>query len=89
MMKAKIKCGGINHTAGGPVDPKSMSYITAITYQIKDMMLLGADVTHPSVASIEGCPSIAAMVGSVDNWSGKFLGSMRLQDQDKKDREVL
>jgi eukaryotic translation initiation factor 2C len=89
MMKANIKCGGINHTAGGPVDPKSMSYMTAMTDQIKDTMLLGADVTHPSVASIEGCPSIAAMVGSVDNRGGKFLGSMRLQDQEKKDREVL
>ena len=89
MMKANIKCGGINHTAGGPVDPKSMGYMTAMTDQIKDTMLLGADVTHPSVASIEGCPSIAAMVGSVDNRGGKFLGSMRLQDQDKKDREVL
>jgi eukaryotic translation initiation factor 2C len=54
--------------------------MTAMTNQIMDAMLLGADVNHPSVASIERCPSIAAMVGPVDNRGGRFLGSMRLQD---------
>lgn len=40
-------------------------------------MIMGADVTHPTVASPDGMPSIAAVVGSVDKEFGKFLGSMR------------
>jgi eukaryotic translation initiation factor 2C len=37
------------------------------------------DVTHASPASIPGTPSIAAIVGSVNQSGGKFLGSMRVQ----------
>jgi eukaryotic translation initiation factor 2C len=32
-----------------------------------------------------GCPSIAAMVGSVDAHAGRFLGSMRLQRESRKE----
>tara|TARA_R110002003_G_scaffold138_10_gene12728 strand:+ start:9272 stop:9577 length:306 start_codon:yes stop_codon:yes gene_type:complete len=40
------------------------------------------DVTHPGPGSLFGTPSIAAIVGSVDQYGGKFLGSMRLQPRD-------
>ena len=42
-------------------------------------MVLGADVTHPSMASVPGTPSIAAVVGSVDLICGRMPGSMRCQ----------
>jgi hypothetical protein len=83
-MKINIKCTGINHSAGDPVD----KFNESLQQKLKDTMILGADVTHPSMASIEGCPSIAAIVGSVDVHGGKFLGSMRLQSTERTDREV-
>jgi hypothetical protein len=89
MMKANLKCEGINHAAGGAwSETDNSTYKVAMTDQIRDTMMLGADVTHPSLNSIEGCPSIAAIVGSVDDYGGKFLGSMLLQNPVKTDREV-
>jgi eukaryotic translation initiation factor 2C len=84
MMKVNLKCEGINHSAGDSVD----TFKQSLQDRLKDTMILGADVTHPSLASIDGCPSIAALVGSVDDRGGKFLGSMRLQNPERTDREV-
>jgi eukaryotic translation initiation factor 2C len=78
MMKANLKTGGINHTIDGGI----LSGIMA------DTLILGADVTHPLGSSIFGCPSVAAIVGSVDSHAGRFLGSMRLQDIGKKEVRV-
>lgn len=44
-----------------------------------DTLILGADVTHPSAGSSEVCPSVAAVVGSVDWACGVMPGSMRRQ----------
>ncbi|KAK6382466.1 hypothetical protein LTR65_010843 [Meristemomyces frigidus] len=44
-----------------------------------DTIVLGADVTHPMGNCAPGCPSIAAVVGSVDDRFAHFPGSMRLQ----------
>lgn len=44
-----------------------------------DTIVLGADVTHPMGHCAPGCPSIAAVVGSIDDDFTKFPGSMRLQ----------
>ncbi|KAL1799385.1 hypothetical protein ACET3X_003422 [Alternaria dauci] len=85
MMKVNLKCGGINHSAGDSAKNSNESLQT----KLGDVMILGTDVTHPSVASIEGCPSIASIVGSVDGFGGKFLGSMRLQNPDRTDREII
>ena len=75
MMKANLKLRGINHTIfGGSIQDTFI-----------DTLVLGADVTHPGPTSITGCPSIAAIVGSVDKYAGCFLGSMRLQQQSKKE----
>jgi eukaryotic translation initiation factor 2C len=43
--------------------------------------MYASDVTHASPASgaLLGTPSITAIVGSVDQTDGKFLGPMRLQ----------
>jgi hypothetical protein len=51
-------------------------------------LVLGADVIHPGYGAFDDSPSIACIVGSVDNQAGRFLGSARLQSKDKKDREV-
>ncbi|CAO2651958.1 Nn.00g002410.m01.CDS01 [Neocucurbitaria sp. VM-36] len=70
MMKVNLKAGGINHT------------VSQVAEVMKDTLVLGADVTHPGSGSLLGTPSIAAIVGSVDQYGGKFLGSMRLQPRD-------
>ncbi|KAL1589247.1 hypothetical protein WHR41_02002 [Cladosporium halotolerans] len=44
-----------------------------------DTIVIGADVTHPVGHCAPGCPSIAAVVGSVDDNFATFPGSMRLQ----------
>jgi eukaryotic translation initiation factor 2C len=75
MMKANLKGAGSNHTIKDGIIQQIMS----------DTLVLGADVTHPSGSSILGCPSIAAIVGSVDDHAGRFLGSMRLQSAAKKE----
>jgi eukaryotic translation initiation factor 2C len=46
-------------------------------------MLVGSSVTPPSPESVEGMPSIAAVIGSVDNMFGQLPASMRLQDSKK------
>lgn len=75
MMKVNLKGAGSNHTIQGGKLKNIMA----------DTLVLGADVTHPSGSSILGCPLIAAIVGSVDNHAGRFLGSMRLQSAGKKE----
>lgn len=75
MMKLNLKATGSNHT----INNGKLAGIMA------DTLVLGADVTHPNGSSILGCPSIAAIVGSVDNHAGRFLGSMRLQSAGKKE----
>jgi eukaryotic translation initiation factor 2C len=67
MMKANLKVGGINHS------------VTGIHQHLNNTLVLGADVTHPGFGALSGTPSIAAVVGSVDNTGGMFLGSMCLQ----------
>lgn len=47
-----------------------------------------SDVTHAGPGSLPGTPSIAAIVGSVDECGGKFLGSMRLQPKDKACEDI-
>jgi hypothetical protein len=69
-----FKYGGVNSAVDG--------------IDLSKTLILGADVVHPPVIAFEECPSIASMVGSVDAQGGRFLGSMRLQSVDKKNREV-
>ncbi|KAF2710115.1 Piwi-domain-containing protein [Pleomassaria siparia CBS 279.74] len=79
VMKANLKTGGKNHTAAGDGGEFSLEEM------LKDTLVLGADVVHPSGGSIIGCPSIAAIVGSTDASVAKFLGSMRLQSRSNKE----
>jgi hypothetical protein len=72
-----VKLGGINHST------------TNVRINMQNTILLGADLSHPGPGAIQGYPSIAAIVGSVDDDGGKFLGSMRLQTLAHSDREVI
>ncbi|KAH7333964.1 Piwi domain-containing protein [Rhizoctonia solani] len=76
-LKFNAKLGGINHV----VDPqdKVMAWVRA-----QPTMMIGSDVTHPSPGSARGTPSIAAVVGSVDNQFGQFPASLRLQESKKE-----
>ena len=42
-------------------------------------MVVGIDVTHPSPGSIEGAPSIAGVVASIDSQYAQFPASIRAQ----------
>ncbi|EMD90548.1 hypothetical protein COCC4DRAFT_127590 [Bipolaris maydis ATCC 48331] len=77
MMKANLKFGGSNHIVHFDN--------TGIKVSLQDTLVLGADVTHPGSGSLVGCPSIAAVVGSIDFNAAKFRGSMRLQRTCKKE----
>ncbi|OCL06423.1 hypothetical protein AOQ84DRAFT_378613 [Glonium stellatum] len=52
---------------------------------LENILVIGADVTHPIARSAEGTPPIAAVVGSVGPTGDKILGSMRLQYTDRKE----
>jgi len=47
-------------------------------------MIVGMDVTHPGPGSIEGTPSIAAVVASVDDTFVQFPASLRCQETRKE-----
>jgi eukaryotic translation initiation factor 2C len=83
MMKANLKFGGINHSA----EPSSTKFGKTSDI-LKDTLVLGADVTHSGGGALPGCPSIAAVVGSVESTGGKFLGSIRLQGEANKEVSV-
>ncbi|KAL8761911.1 MAG: hypothetical protein Q9184_002015 [Pyrenodesmia sp. 2 TL-2023] len=68
--KFNLKLGGVNQTL--PADKLGI---------LADgkTMLVGMDVTHPSPGSIEGAPSIAGIVASIDGRYGQWPASMRAQ----------
>ncbi|KAG8775710.1 hypothetical protein FRC12_001319 [Ceratobasidium sp. 428] len=76
-LKFNAKLGGVNHMIN-PQD-QVMAWIRA-----EPTMLVGSDVTHPSPGSMRGTPSIAAVVGSIDNMFGQFPASLRLQESKKE-----
>jgi len=69
-LKLNIKLGGVNHL----LDPDSMRWLKQ-----KKTMVVGVDVTHPGPGSLAGTPSIAAVVGSVDEKFVQFPVSLRCQ----------
>jgi eukaryotic translation initiation factor 2C len=68
-MKINLKGAGLNHEIE----------ITGLKNAAADTIVLGADVTHPGVSKCIGHPSIACVVGSIDDKFMTYLGSMRLQ----------
>ena len=80
-LKVNAKLGGVNHL----LDPGSMAWLTK-----KPTMMMGIDVTKPGPGSVQGTPSIAAAVASVDGRFAQFPASLSLQkpDWNKDSKEV-
>ena len=73
-MKINMKLGGVNHSL-----PQDKLRVLLDNEYRANTMVVGADVSHLSKQSIEGCPSIAAVVASMDKYFTNYPGSMRLQ----------
>jgi eukaryotic translation initiation factor 2C len=69
-LKVNTKLGGMNHLLA----EDAMRWL-----KTKPTMIVGMDVTHPGPTSVEGTPSIAAVVASVDDSFVQFPASMRIQ----------
>lgn len=72
-LKFNVKLSGRNHSLA------NSAYDSINAGKKATTMIVGADVTHPSGASIKHCPSIAAVVASTDITGVYYRGSMRLQ----------
>lgn len=68
-LKFNLKCGGVNQLL-----PKQLGFLND-----GKTMVVGIDVTHPAPKSMEGTPSIAAVVASIDSDYGQWPGSIRCQ----------
>ena len=77
-LKVNLKLQGLNHE----LDLWSLGIIGA-----NKTMVVGIDVTHPSPGSESDCPSVAAMVASIDQQLGQWPAALSLQycPQEKSD----
>lgn len=73
-LKFNLKNGGVNQLL-----PNQLGFLNN-----GQTMVVGIDVTHPAPKSMEGTPSIAAVVASVDNDYGQWPGSIRCQETKKE-----
>lgn len=76
-MKCNLKGAGQNHHLGAGAFQKLFTHNW--TESICNTIVLGADVAHTLKGASHGCPSVASVVGSIDDNFVEFLGSMRLQ----------
>lgn len=67
-MNLKVNDFGVNHSLSDKAPILDI-----------DTMILGIDVTHPGGAAMRDSPSVAAVVGSVDDLYGQWPASLRLQ----------
>ncbi|KAG2110170.1 Piwi domain-containing protein [Suillus cothurnatus] len=74
-LKLNTKLGGINHV----LDSDSLRWLTKAK-----TMIVGMDITHPGPGSVEGTPSIAAVVASIDSSFVQFPASLRCQETKKE-----
>ena len=72
--KFNLKIGGVNQLI-----PNQLGFL-----HDGNVMVVGIDVTHPAPKSMEGTPSIAAVVASVDSMFGQYPGSIRCQESKKE-----
>ncbi|KAL3465293.1 ribonuclease H-like domain-containing protein [Aspergillus heterothallicus] len=74
-LKFNLKLGGINQI----LKPNELGIIGA-----GKTMLVGIDVTHPSPGSVDGAPSVAGMVASIDSSLGQWPAEIRIQESRKE-----
>ncbi|KAF2867583.1 Piwi domain-containing protein [Massariosphaeria phaeospora] len=72
-LKVNIKIAGDNHY------PDQTTLNKLLGNRRNSTIIFGADVAHPGAGAKLGSPSIACVVGSVDEVFMKYPGSMRLQ----------
>ncbi|GAX81360.1 hypothetical protein CEUSTIGMA_g8791.t1 [Chlamydomonas eustigma] len=86
-LKVNAKLGGVNTAVLGE-DSAPNKYMP-ILRDFQHVLVMGADVTHPSPAQRkeEGSRSIAAVVGSVNPTATKYAARMILQSKD--DYEII
>ena len=75
-LKINHKLGGVNH-----------ALLERPPIMNRPVMVMGADVTHPTPGDECKRPSIAAVVGSTDPNISQFNVEIRLQERDAKDTE--
>lgn len=66
-MKANLKFRGTNHST------------MLVRNKLKNTLVIGADLTGPGSGAVDECPSIAAVVGSADEYGGRFRGILNKQ----------
>ena len=72
-MKINLKCGGTNHT----IPQNQLRFLVPKDAKLPPTMVIGIDVSHPSVDSVKNAPSIAAVVASVDKQYAHWPSSMK------------
>ncbi|KAF2023742.1 Piwi-domain-containing protein [Setomelanomma holmii] len=80
-MKLNLKLGNINHSFDLAASLRNKLFLQSADStkeKVVDTIILGGDVTHPLKGSAD--PSIAAVVGSVDDHLAKYPGSVRYQE---------
>ena len=70
-LKFNLKMGGANQL----LPPDRLGFL-----KDGDTMIVGIDVTHPAPGNMEGTPSIAAVVSSVNSQYAQWPGSIRCQE---------
>jgi hypothetical protein len=94
-MELNLKLGHTNHSVALPGDVKQLLFLSPTQTPVGtttageqsrkpvlDTIILGADVTHPLKGS--SISSIAAVVGSVDEYFSRYAGSVRYQQGGKE-----
>ncbi|KAK6429035.1 hypothetical protein LTR95_014820 [Oleoguttula sp. CCFEE 5521] len=76
-LKFNLKGKGVNHD----VEDIGLANIIARDAGVDNTIIIGADVAHSTASASAGCPTIAAVVGSIDAAFTKYPGSMRLQSK--------
>ncbi|TGZ81627.1 stem cell self-renewal protein Piwi [Ascodesmis nigricans] len=82
-LKINMKLGGTNNGLE--------SIISGVGEMLKseDTMLVGCDVTHPSPGCMEGAPSVASVIASMDKHFGQYITRMGMQHGKKEMIENL
>ncbi|KAK0823734.1 hypothetical protein LTR73_008314 [Friedmanniomyces endolithicus] len=75
-LKFNIKLRGQNHQVSAGTARNTVSAFAAL--EKDETIVIGADVSH-APTQMSNCPSVAAVVGSLDEDYANFGGSMRLQ----------
>lgn len=72
-------CGNIALKYQVKGEGETHSVTELLDVALNDCIIIGADVTHPGRGAVNGCPSVAAVVGSIGPNHMTYPGELRLQ----------